>query len=345
MTNFVDYSKKSADELKPFLLKQLKKWATETKKVHPSLGIYADLFTEYNFGGKMLRGCLVKLGYEIASGGQNKEILNASVAIEIFQTSILIHDDIIDLSPTRRGKPTFYKALGGDHHAISQAICIGDIGFFIASRLISNSKFPENRINRAVSFFAEMVIQTGWGEMLDVELPRLPKDMTEEAVLKIHKLKTSYYTFIYPLNIGAVLGGATSSLLKNFETFGENLGLAFQIQDDILGVFGDEKKLGKSVTSDTEEGKNTLLISFAKNHATNKQLAILNNYYGKGSISQKQHDLIKDVFINSKSLEYSKIQVIKYVEQAKLIIPQITKNKVHRELLVQLADFLVTRKK
>lgn len=345
MSSFQKFAEVTSGDISRILDKTLNSWATQAKKVNSNLSPHADLFVERNFGGKMLRGCLVKLGYQIASGKYTAEILKASAAIEIFQTSILAHDDIIDLSPTRRGKPTIYKALGGDHYAISQTICLGDLGFFIANRLISDSKFDSDKKVKAVSQFSDMVIQTALGEMLDVELPRIPKKMTEDAVLEIHRLKTAYYTFIYPLSIGAVLGGARKNLLKEFEIFGLNLGLAFQIQDDILGVFGDEKKLGKSVTSDIMEGKNTLLITEARKHATPKHLKILDDFYGKGEITNREHEMIKDVFVETGSLDYSKRQISEYVEKAKLSIPKITKNRKYQDLLISLADFLVTREK
>lgn len=345
MSTFQNFARETSVDLQLLLEKILREWSVETKNVNANLSKHADLFIDRNFGGKMLRGCLVKLGYEIASGKSTADILNAAAAIEIFQTSILAHDDIIDLSPTRRGKPTIYKSLGGDHYAISQTICLGDIGFFLAVKQISESNFnPKNKV-KAVSYFSDMMIQTGLGQMLDIELPRIPKFMTEDAVLQIHRLKTSYYTFVYPFKIGAILGGAKPILLKNFESFGENLGLAFQIQDDILGVFGNEDILGKSAISDIVEGKNTLLYTFARKHADKKQLEILMNFYGKGEITKKQHELIKDVFVKSGSLEYSKKRVLYYSQVAKEIIPIITKIKSQQIMLTDLADYLVNREK
>lgn len=345
MSNFKDYLSKSAKATAKVTKKSLEGYRGEAKNIHESLEPLLELFIERNFGGKSLRGCLVQLGYELAGGKVNPEIFKPAAAIEIFQTSVLAQDDIIDKSPTRRGKPTIYKELGGDHYAISQTICLGDIGFFIATKLISESKFSEQNKNTAITMFCKMVINTGFGEMLDVELPRLPKNKTDEAVLQIHRLKTSYYTIIYPLSIGAALAGAKTPLLKLFEVFGENLGIAFQIQDDILGVFGDEEKLGKSVTSDIEEGKNTLLITYALRNANKAQKEILRKHYGVGPIIKKEHELIKKVFIETSSLEFSRQKAQEYVSRAKRVIPKITKDTQKRKLLEELADFLISRDK
>jgi len=345
MSEFKTYLAQSAREINRLMEDRLGKWAAEVERTHASLGPLAKLFAERNFGGKTLRGCLVRLGYELANGKPTREIFKAAAAIEIFQTAVLAHDDIIDKSPTRRGKKTIYKELGGDHYAVSQTICLGDIGFFLGIKLILESSFPSDPKNKASTMFAQMVINTCLGEMLDVELPHLTKNKTETAVLQIHRLKTSYYTIIYPLSIGAILGGARKSLLKHFMVFGESLGIAFQIQDDILGVFGEEEKLGKSVTSDIEEGKNTLLITYALGNANSRQKKVLAKHYGVGSINEKEHRLVKKVFIDTGSLAYSKSKAEKYAAHAKKIIPKMTKDVYKRKLLSQLSDFLVSREK
>lgn len=345
MTGFQNYLAWAAREINKVMQGSLGKWAGQAERIHASLGPLATLFAERNFGGKTLRGCLVCLGYELANGAPSREIYKPAAAIEIFQTAVLAHDDIIDKSPTRRGKPTIYRELGGDHYAISQTICLGDMGFFLGVKLISESSFPSEYKNKASFMFSQMVINTCLGEMLDIELPRLEKGKTESAVLQIHRLKTSFYTIIYPLSIGAILAGANKSLLKHFEVFGENLGIAFQIQDDILGVFGDEAKLGKSVTSDIEEGKNTLLITYALKHTNLEQKKVLAKYYGTGAITKKEHEEVMKVFVDTGSLAYSKRKAEQYAAQAKKVIPKMTKDIAKRKLLSELADFLVSREK
>lgn len=342
---FKDYLDANAQKINDVIRSVLLYWRAQVKKTAPDLVPPLDLYIDRSFGGKTLRGVLVCLGYRITGGENSSEILKAAAAIEIFQTSILAHDDIIDLSPTRRGKPTIYKALGDNHYALSQTICLGDVGFFMAAHALADSKFrPEYKV-KAISAFSKMVINTGLGEMLDVELPRLKTGKTDNAVLTIHKLKTSYYTIIYPLTIGAILGGASQHLLDRFQIFGDKLGIAFQIQDDILGVFGNEEQLGKSVTSDIEEGKNTLLITESLKRADRKQKLFLEDYYGKGKITKEIHEKIKEIFESTGALAYSQKQSLKYVEQGKKVIPQITTNKETQKLLYELSDLIINRQK
>lgn len=342
--NFQNYLKISAAEINQELDNFFKKWNEEVLACSSKLSDLNKSFIQANSGGKRLRGVFVKLGYELVGGISTSEILKPAAAFEIFQTAILAHDDVIDKSETRRGKPTLYKELGGNHYGISQTICLGDIGFFLAYRLIAGSNFPEKEKNQAISYFTNSIIQTVLGEILDVEAPQSGK-ADEETYLKICQLKTAYYTLTGPLQLGAVLAGADKKLLNNIEAFGEKLGTAFQIQDDILGVFGDEKTLGKSVTSDIEEGKNTLLVIYALQNASAKQNEILGKYYGKGKIGGSELEQIKKVFIDTGALKYSQQKAGGLVKEAKKIILQITENNELKTILEEMAKFLVKRNK
>lgn len=343
--NFEDYLKVAAHQVDQQLDIVLGEWRREASKISSRLLPLIDVFIEANKGGKRLRGILVKLGYELAHG-RGGEIIQPAVAFEVFQTAILAHDDIMDRSALRRGKPTIYQILGGDHYGISQAICLGDIGFFLAVKLIGESDFPDERKNRAICSFANTTLTTALGQMLDVAIPHDgTKDRAEEEALTIFKLKTARYTIVGPMILGAILGGADQKLLDNIKAFGEALGIAFQIQDDILGVFGDEESLGKSVTSDIEEGKNTLLVTQALKKASPAQRKILKKYYGRGNVGSRGLIAVRQVFVSTGSLDYSRQQALKYVSQAKKIIPRITQSAKYARLLSEMADFLVERSK
>lgn len=341
--DFQEYLKTSAEDIDQELEKTFQNWSKQIELLSPKLSALNTVFIQANLGGKRLRGALVKLGYEMVSGISNPEVLKAAIAYEIFQTSILAQDDIIDQATLRRGKPTLHKVLGGDHYAVSQTICLADIGFFLAVQLIADSDFPEDKKNKATSVFAQMVINTGLGEMLDVELPHQQKEKREEDVLMIHKLKTADYTITYPLLIGVALAGGGEELNHQIKTFGKSLGIAFQIQDDILGVFGDEKELGKSVTSDIEEDKNTLLITYALEHADDKQRNTLDRYYGKEKIGQEELEQIKKVFVETGALQYSQQKASELVKEANKVIADMNILDDKKKMLNEMANFLVHR--
>lgn len=342
MNQFQNYLKETAPLIDKWVDIFLSAYLDKSKEISPKLVKYIKLFQEASKGGKRLRGVLVKLGYEIGDHNFKEEVFKVAVAFEIVQTAILSHDDIIDQSSLRRGKPTIYKKLGGDHYAISQTIALGDAAFFLANRLITESNFTADRKNKALNYFNEMMLRTCLGEMLDVEVP-LQKDIKDQEVLIISKFKTAWYTVIGPLSVGAILSGADDKLPK-IEEFGKNLGIAFQIQDDLLGVFGSSEQTGKSITSDLEEGKATFLISYAQKRANTKQREYLLKYYGRKNLTKEQAEKIREIFIESGALDFCKKKCIKYAEAAKSIILDITNDQKMAKLLESLSDYLIERK-
>lgn len=343
--DFKQYLQTIPPQIETKLLSFLDKWRLEIAETSEQLLPLADQFIEASKGGKRLRGSMVLLGYELAGGTFNEDILKIALAYEVFQTAILAHDDIIDKSPTRRGRPTIYQAMGGDHYAISQTICLGDLGIPLATDLIMDTQFAVDDQRKATLLFMDMVKKTVYGEMLDVELPHLSSARKEDDVYTIHRLKTAYYSFVYPLQLGALFMNSDENFMDKLAKFGEDLGIAFQIQDDILGIFGDEKTLGKSVTSDIEEGKNTLLIIEALKNANTDQRDFLNKYYGVGQINSESVEQIRQIFKDTGALDFSKKKAGEYIYKAKEVIPSLTNDTIYQNLLIEMADFLVERKK
>lgn len=341
--DFEKFLQAEAKKIKEVEQAHLQVWFNWLSKKVPSLKPHAKAFIKACAGGKKIRGALINLGYQIA-GGSSEAILDVAAAYEIFHTSILAHDDVIDQSPIRRGRPSLYRVLGGGHHGISQTISLGDLGFFLASKIISGSDFADKKKVLALEYFAKTTIDTALGEMLDVELPYLDKKRQEKDVLVIMKYKTARYSVSSPLQLGAILAGGNQKLTKDLGVFGESLGIAFQIQDDILGVFGDEKELGKSNKSDIEEGKNTLLIVEALKKATPKQKKQLHKYYGSGTLSIPGLKIVREIFQETKALNYAQKQADKYITLAKKSIPGLTKDLKMSKLLNQMAEFLVERR-
>ncbi len=365
--DFKNYLQETALEINQELDLFLEEWLKTVEKTSPKLLDLNKAFVDACQGGKRLRGTLCKLGYEIAenvilgststslsatpeserswtsqddknqdkSQKYGKEIIKAGVAYEIFQTAILAHDDIIDKSDLRRGKKTLYKIVGSE-----QTICLGDIGFFLAFKILSETNFPEKEKSLAINCFAKSMIDTGLGEMLDIYLPG-KKETAEEDILKISSLKTAKYTLTGPLQLGAVLAGADQDLLDKLGEFGEKLGIAFQIQDDVLGIFGEEKELGKSVTSDIEEGKLTLLYLHALEHGGKNALKGL---YGE-KIDQEGLEKVRQIFKETGALDYTREKAMLLAEEAKELVPQITQNPDLRTVLEQMADYLIVRNK
>ncbi|MDR2180784.1 MAG: polyprenyl synthetase family protein [Synergistaceae bacterium] len=306
------------------------------------------IFREAGKGGKCIRGSLVKLGYEIAlNRPAGDEILPASAAFEIFQTSALCHDDIIDKSPLRRGRDSIWKAISRDadrHYGISQAICLGDVGLALSCRLVLESSFGVNEKMKALGIFLDVQTDTMDGEMLDAYMSQKKDYGDERGILKISELKTARYTTAGPLQLGAVLGGASQALLDALERYAVALGVTFQMRDDILGIEATEAEMGKSNTSDIAEGKVTLLAHYAMKRATADQLRQLSQIYGCEPVSEKERVTVQGIFQSTGAFDEVMRRAEKYLAEARDVIPHVTQDPGKIQLLTQLCDMMFKRK-
>jgi len=278
-------------------------------------------FTRINKDGKYLRAVLVGLGYQTA-GEIDDYYKNLAAALEIFQTSILIHDDIIDNAKVRRGKETIpvsyinrYQNPVDKNETFkekqknfgnSMGICIGDLGFYIANQIIIKSYKDSPNFPRLLDYYTDVVIKTCKGEMLDIILPfkeeyfETDNDL-EHKIMEIYKLKTAWYSVIGPYCLGLILGDCKEEYIKTIENILLKVGVAFQIQDDLLGIYGDEKQIGKSITSDLEEYKQTILYSYAMNTEYKEEL---HKYYGK-KVAAEEIQKVKEIFDKSGAKKYA----------------------------------------
>lgn len=332
--DFLKETNNDATRIRNLADKELNVWREKAKKIDPELGELMGLFIKAFGNGKTIRGLLVVLGFDLAGGDKNKDIYKIAAAYEIFHTAILIHDDIIDNSKTRRGEVTIHERFRSNGKEL--AICLGDIGFFLATELITQTNFDSGLIIDALNYSSRVKINTAFGEILDI----LKKDP-----ITVAKLKTARYSISGPLVLGSKLASVSKIKIKALETFGENLGIAYQIRDDILGVFGDEKALGKSVASDIEDGKNTLLFEYAFKNANANQKKSLLNKYGRGKVNKSDLEGIRDIFRSTGALEYADGEVLKYATSARKQIHQITAQKKYQIIMEQFCRYILERTK
>lgn len=280
---------------------------------------------------KRIRPLLFCCGY-LCLGGKNTEaVLRASISIELLQTALLIHDDIIDRSEERRKGKTMhrlweeyfqrqkYKKRYQDdkpHFGISMAIILGDISSVIAYEALVNSDFALERKLAAIQTFSEVIHRVAFGEMLDVELGM--KDLakvTEQEILKVYELKTAGYTTEGPLHIGAVLAGATREQLQLLSEYAISLGIAFQIQDDLLGMFGSYEDIGKDEGSDLIEGKRTPLLLSACQNSRGDSLELLNRVLSEPKTARKHLQSVREIIVAAGALAHSLQLIEHYLHQ------------------------------
>lgn len=342
--NFLaDYRETSKDFFKNYFREKKK----EARKIDPLILEAIKNLEEYIHGGKKVRGALTVLGYKAAGGEKEKEIIPVSAAAEIIHSSLLIHDDFIDRDGVRRGKPTLHKIYAdkeSKHYGDSIAIIIGDLGFYLGHKLVAESNFTPAKKIRSLVTLDSLLINTGYGQVLDITLDK-KENLEWEDIFKVRKLKTADYTFALPLKIGAILAGADKKVLGAIKKYGEPVGIAFQIKDDILGVFGDPKVTGKSNESDIKEGKKTFLFAKAAEMSAKKGKDYLEKWYGSEKLDKKKTEKIREIIRESGALGYSEELARKLVKEGKESVSQITKNKKYQKTLAQLADYMVERKK
>lgn len=254
--------------------------------------LYRPLENFIAAGGKRLRPVLVCLGAEV-SGANPYDALPVAASLELFQTAALIHDDIADQSQERRGLPCLHLQEG-----TGMALNQGDLALIESfASVAENEGIAPDLALALIQELCRMERHTAEGQSLDLGWVRENNwDVTPEDYLRMATLKTAWYTVASPLVLGALFGDASSSL-EALRTYGLNLGLAFQIVDDVLNLKGDSADLGKDFRSDLTEGKRTLLTTYALQHlgTTQKQelLEILSAHTTDASALARGVDLIE----------------------------------------------------
>ena len=315
-------------------------------------------FQELNSEGKRIRGVLVNLGYQLL--GKKDHYSNAlALAYEVFQTAILVHDDIIDKDLTRRGKDTIpyatykkYKNNSDNEKELMElgnsiGICVGDYGLYQANKIIIDAYQKDPNFSKVISYFHDTVLNTIRGELLDVVLPFQSKyqmispNMLEESIQNIYRLKTAHYTIIGPLAVGLLLGGGTEEQVKDITKFGEKIGIAFQIQDDILGIYSDET--GKVKGSDIKEFKQTILYSHVCKTKYHEELL---KYYGKDDLTEESIQQVQELLEKSGSKQYAIDCMNHYYEEGLNVMKGLSWIKdSEKDLLIGFVEYLKMRNK
>ncbi len=307
---------------------------------------------DLNEGGKYLRGLLVNLGYRL-SGNEDCEVSDAAaLAFEIFQTGVLIHDDVIDRARSRRGKKTLtvrYEeslkerhitppAEGDaiDHLTESVAICCGDYLITAASSLLSEEYASHKEGMAVIREFEHIILDTIRGELLDVVLPceiqdekcNKEADLLIKSVYDIYHLKTSRYSVVGPLRLGMLLGGMEQKKIDAVDAMADELGIAFQIKDDILGIYGDAKKTGKDTGSDISEYKQTLLYAYVKTRMP-ERMPELDVIYGKSNLTAEEVAKVQNLFeeTGAKAFAEQEMEVCFWNAEKKLEALEFIKNE------------------
>ncbi len=286
-------------------------------------------------GGKRLRGILMLISYEMLGGSDPKTALSVARALEMVHASLLIFDDIADRSVVRRSGPTahiFLKdyheqhKLRGDssHFGKATAMHAAGLGGHLAEKVIDDTDLPDQVKLSLLRCLRNTLIQTYHGQLNDIFNAAL-SDVDQEYVFKVAELKTAYYSVINPLEVGALMAGANDKDIDLLRRCGLYAGLAFQITDDILGIFSDEAVAGKSPLDDLKEGKMTVLMASMFERSTKEQRKQLTDILGNPDISEKDLAWCRHLAVETGALKHTKALANKLSEKADRIIKDAPK--------------------
>lgn len=279
--------------------------------------------------GKRLRPTLFIIGYMGFAKRPASGLYTASLSLELLHDFLLVHDDIIDKSNTRRGKSSMHKMLNDyiknrkdiKFNGQDLSIVVGDIMYAISISAFLAIKENRKCKEAALKKLVEAAVYTGTGEF--VELLNGMEDIgniTKQAIYKVYDLKTAYYTFAFPLSIGATLAAADKIEMDKLLKYGLCLGRAFQIKDDITGIFVDEKESGKSPVADLQEAKRTILIWYAYNRSSKKHKAFIKKVFSQKSIAERDLIKMRHIIILSGALDYAQNEICKLTKEASSLL-------------------------
>lgn len=296
-------------------------------------------------GGKRLRPCFCYWGYRAAGVKDGPPIVEAAASLELLHTFAVIHDDVMDRSPLRRGQPSTHRTLArgrDEHFGISAAILVGDLALTLADELFCESGFPPAALLDGFRWYNRMRAEVVAGQYLDL-LAAAGRETDDPTSLRIAALKSGGYTVEKPLLIGGALAGAPVALLGALGRYGAPLGQAFQLRDDVLGAFGEPAVTGKDAEGDLREGKRTFLVSRARALATTEDRGFLDEHLGRADLSADDAERIRAILRSSGALAATlalidelRARAVRALEDASLPGPVAA-------VLAELADLVVVR--
>lgn len=308
-------------------------------------------------GGKRLRPAFVYWGYRGAGGapGEPAEaVVRAACAVELLHVCALIHDDIMDGSSVRRGRSAVHVAFAelhrrqgwrGDPAAFGEAaaLLLGDMAFVWADVALAEAGLAPEQLAAALRVFNRLRTEVMGGQYLDL-LEASRGEPGEEGVRRVLTYKSGKYTVERPLHLGSALAGGGPELARAYSAYGLPLGEAFQLRDDVLGVFGSPELTGKPAGDDLREGKETFLVSRTRARAGPAGQRLLRDLLGRPDLGDEEVDQLRNLIVECGALEETEARIAGLVAEAKAALAAAPlRVEEARAVLAELADFVTSR--
>ena len=301
--------------------------------------------------GKRLRPAFVYWGYRATGADDDDAVLAPAAAVELLHTFALIHDDIMDRSPERRGRPAVHASLAASHReqghrgdpdwfGVGGAILAGDLAFVWADQLLDGANLSAEALGRVREVFGALRVEVMAGQYLDLRLAGL-SSATEEDATRVALLKSGRYTVTRPLQMGAAIADADIKVEAALCGYGDAVGLAFQLRDDVLGLFGDPATTGKGAVEDLREGKRTLLMLRALHMCDDIGRKALERMLGNPNVDGEDAARARDIITGCGAVTSIERLCVDQHEQALAALSPV--DSAARTALEQLADLALFR--
>ena len=344
------------EDLRARVQKQLDAFLTEQAQrlddIDEDLAPMVEALSALLAGGKRLRPAFCWWGWRGAGGEDIEDAVVAATSLELLQACALIHDDVMDASDTRRGQPAAHRRFAALHGAsgwtgsadafgVGGAILLGDLCLSWADELLERSGLPLHGAARPV--YDVMRTELMAGQYLDL-LEQARGGGSVERALRVVRFKSAKYTVERPLHLGIALAGGGSDLLSAGSAYGLPLGEAFQLRDDVLGVFGDPDETGKPAGDDLREGKRTVLVALALESASAAQAELVSRHLGDPALGDSGVAALREVLTDTGALSRVEALIAGLTDEALAALARSSLSAPAREVLADLAVAATSRR-
>ena len=323
--------------------------------VSPDLLPLVDAISALLAGGKRLRPAFAYWGWRGAGGtpDEDEAAMTAAAGLEFLQACALIHDDVMDGSDTRRGLPAAHRRFAGVHRdeqwlgspedfGVGAAILLGDLCLSWADEVIFGCPFAPDTLTRAKGVYDEMRTELMAGQYLDL-LEQARGGGSVDRALRVVRYKSAKYTIERPLHLGAALADASPEVVDAYSGYGLPLGEAFQLRDDILGVFGDPQETGKPAGDDLREGKRTVLIATAVERSSSEQASAIRRHLGDPGLDTAGVEELRAIIRDTGALDHTEELIDRLLAQSLAALDTAPLEPQAREVLTGLAHAATRR--
>jgi geranylgeranyl diphosphate synthase type I len=305
-------------------------------------------------GGKRLRPLFAYAGFIAAGGSLEKSTVKAISSLELLQACALIHDDLMDASDTRRGKPSIHRHFETIHvqdqlegfapqYGLSAAVLLGDLALVWSDQMLNSAGLTTDQYARAISYYNEMRVELMAGQFLDIH-EQTQKSSSVDRSMKIARYKSGKYTIERPLHLGAAIANPLSKeRLSALSEYGLPLGEAFQLRDDLLGVYGNTSVTGKPTGDDLREGKKTVLIALSRENQTPSQSLSFEKYFGSSNLDSEGISTLQQLILDTGAKDRLEKLIEELTEKSLAAIASPHFSKEGQQVLSELAHIATKR--